>query len=71
MGAAMLTEAPPYSEEDAVGEGSEVGGPLPGLLSSSGGGEMRAGRNRARRVLLAECFSVRDTPLPVLRGFSS
>ena len=71
MGAAMLAEALPYSGDNAVGEGSEVGGPLPGLLSSSGGGEMRPGRNRARRVLLAECFTVRDTLLLVLRGFSS
>lgn len=58
----MLTEAPPYSGDPAVGEGLEVRGP---------DDEMRAGRNRVRRVLLAECFTVRDTPVPLLGGFGS
>lgn len=72
-GRAMLVEALPYSGDNAVGEGSGVGGrrgPLPGVLAPPGGGEMRAGRNRARRVLLAECFTACDTLLLVLRGFS-
>lgn len=42
MGAAMLTEAPPYSGDPAVGEGLEVRGP---------DDDMRAGRNRD-----AECY---------------